>query len=90
MCARYAEVPFRPLLVEEARIEALRHDLRRRFGAQMSHEAVRVVTSVEPAFLDSAFTSISARCGSVDRYLAEVLLLSPSARAAMVSNLVVG
>jgi len=45
----------------QARVGALKADLQRRFGAQLSDEAVRVVTSVEPLFLEAAFEAIIAR-----------------------------
>jgi protein-tyrosine phosphatase len=64
----------------QARIAALRDDLYKRFGDGMSEEAIRVVTSVEPAFLQSAFDAIAHRYGDIDRYLQEVMLLTPAAR----------
>ncbi len=72
----------------EARVEALRKDLQRRFGAGITEEAIRVVTSVEPAFLASAFASIRERSGSLDAYLQQEMRLPPAARAGMLERLV--
>jgi protein-tyrosine phosphatase len=73
----------------EARVGALRADLQRRFGAAMSDEAVRVVTSVEPDFLESAFDAIRQRHGSTEAYLADVLNVTPEMREAIADRLVV-
>ena len=70
----------------EARIAALRQDLHKRFGGGMSEEAIRVVTSVEPAFLQSAFDAIDHRYESVDRYLQEVMQLTPEARLRLIAG----
>ncbi|MEY4783869.1 MAG: hypothetical protein RIR41_1804 [Pseudomonadota bacterium] len=72
----------------ESRVEALRQDLQRRFGAGITEDAIRVVTSVEPAFLASAFQGIRKRSGSVDAYLQQEMALPPAARAAMMVRLV--
>jgi protein tyrosine/serine phosphatase len=73
----------------QARVAALKEDLQRRFGAQMSDEAVQVVTSVEPVFLETAFDAIVARYGSVDSYLEEVLSVTPAVREALAERLVI-
>ena len=73
----------------EARVGALKADLQRRFGTAMSDEAVRIVTSVEPAFLESAFDAIKQRHGSIEAYLADVLDVSPDVRDAIAERLVV-
>jgi protein tyrosine/serine phosphatase len=72
-----------------ARVAALRRDLERRFGAPMSDEAVNVVVSVDPQFLQTAFDSVTERYGTVDVYLAEVLGVTPQVRDALVERLVV-
>jgi len=72
-----------------ARIAALRRDLEHRFGAPMSDEAVNVVVTVTPEFLQTAFDSVVERYGSVDTYLREVLGVAPQVRESLVSNLVV-
>jgi protein-tyrosine phosphatase len=73
----------------EARVGALRADLQRRFGAGMSDEAVRVVTSVEPDFLESAFDAIRQRHGSTEAYLTAVLNVTPEMREALADRLIV-
>jgi protein tyrosine/serine phosphatase len=71
-----------------ARVSALKHDLQRRFGASLSDEAVKVVTSVEPVFLQTAFDAITTRHGSVDAYLREVLGVTPQMLSALNERLV--
>jgi protein tyrosine/serine phosphatase len=66
----------------------LKHDLQRRFGASLSDEAVEVVTSVEPVFLQTAFDAMTTRHGSVDAYLREVLGVTPQMLAALNERLV--
>jgi protein-tyrosine phosphatase len=73
----------------EARVAVLKADLQRRFGATMSDEAVRVVTSVEPAFLESAFGAIRQRHGSISAYLEDVLGVTSQVREALIDRLVV-
>jgi protein tyrosine/serine phosphatase len=72
----------------EARVEAVRRDLNQRFAAQLSEEAVRVVTSVEAEYLDCAFNAISERFGSVDDYLSRGLQLTAAVREAIANNFV--
>jgi protein-tyrosine phosphatase len=72
-----------------ARVAALRRDLERRFGAPMSNEAVDVVVSVEPQFLQAAFDSVIAQHGSIDVYLADVLGVTAQVREALVERLVI-
>lgn len=71
----------------EKRVAALRSDLQRRFGAQMTEEGIRVVTSVEPVFLESAFTAIRQRYGTVNDYLEQVLGVTQAVRERLSSNL---
>jgi protein tyrosine/serine phosphatase len=73
----------------EARIGALKADLQRRFGAPLSDEAVRVVTSVEPIFLDSAFEAIQQRHGSTENYLVDALGITPEMREGLKARLIV-
>jgi hypothetical protein len=47
------------------------------------------VTSVEPAFLESAFDAIRQRHGSTEAYLADVLDVTPEVREALSDLLVV-
>ena len=72
----------------QARVGALKADLQRRFGAELSDEAVRVVTSVEPLFLEAAFEAIIARHGSVESYLEDVLSVTPAVRHALAARFV--
>ena len=72
-----------------ARVAALRRDLERRFGASLSDEAVNVVVSVDPQFLQTAFDAVTGRYGTVDVYLAEVLGVTPQVREALLERLVV-
>jgi protein tyrosine/serine phosphatase len=72
----------------DARIAVLRADLQRRFGAAMNEEAVRVLTSVEPLFLDSAFDAIKARHGTVSAYLEQVLGVTPALREQIAAQLI--
>jgi protein tyrosine/serine phosphatase len=74
---------------QAARIAALRRDLERRFGAPMSNEAVDVVVSVEPQFLQAAFDSVIAQYGSIDVYLADVLGVTAQVQEALIERLVV-
>ena len=145
MCGRYAEIPFRPALVElyrryfrslvltggpslvcctagkdrtgilvallhcalgvhrddifsdymltnvagnvDARIAALRGDLQLRFGAAMSDDAIRVVTSVEASFLQSAFDAIVERCGDLTSYVEKILGVTHEDRQELVARL---
>jgi protein tyrosine/serine phosphatase len=73
----------------ETRVGALKADLQRRFGAALSDEAVRIVTSVEPAVLESAFDAIRQPHGSTEAYLADVLDVTPAVREAPAERLVV-
>ncbi len=72
-----------------ARVAALRRDLERRFGASLSDEAVNVVVSVDPQFLQTAFDAATGRYGTLDVYLAEVLGVTAQVREALVERLVV-
>jgi protein-tyrosine phosphatase len=71
-----------------ARVETLRHGLERRLGATLSEDAVRVITCVEPVFLETAFAAIAARHGNLLTYLREVLGLTPAIREALAERLV--
>jgi protein-tyrosine phosphatase len=71
----------------EKRVAALRDDLQRRFGAQITEEGIRVVTSVEPVFLESAFRAIRQRHGTIDNYLEQVLGVTQAVRERLCSSL---
>jgi protein-tyrosine phosphatase len=72
----------------EARVDAIRADLNERFAARLEEDAIRVVTSVEPQYLDRSFNVITNRFGTVDNYLREVLKVTNPMRGAIEKNLV--
>ncbi|WP_296600336.1 tyrosine-protein phosphatase [Phenylobacterium sp.] len=49
-------------------------------GRRPSDEALRAWVQVYPEYLDAAFDEIRGRCGSIDRYLADVLGVDAEAR----------
>ena len=57
----------------EARIAAAADTVRRNFGPRMSDDAMRMLMSVQPEWLDIAFEAMRERHGSVEGYAAEVL-----------------
>jgi protein-tyrosine phosphatase len=71
----------------DARVAALRKDLDERFGGKLSEDAIRVVTSVEPQYLDAAFDAIVDRHGSIGKYLAESLGVTPAVRDQLTTRL---
>ena len=73
---------------QEARIDSLRGSIRMRCGAGLTEEAIRVVTGVEPEYLETAFQQIIERFGSVDSYAREVLYLDAKTRDGLIANLV--
>ena len=74
---------------QEARIDSLRDSIQKRFGAGLSEDAIRVVTSVEPEYLETAFSIIIERFGSVEAYAREVLCLDTKIRDGLFANLVI-
>ena len=75
---------------QEARIDSLRDSIRKRFGAGLTEEAVRVVTGVEPVFLETAFSAITEAYGSVEVYAREVLYVDTKMRDNLIAKLVIG
>ena len=73
----------------EGRIGVLRADLQRRFGAALTEDAVRVITSVEPAYLQRAFDAITARHGNLNAYFESVLGVTPALREQLAERLIV-
>lgn len=69
-----------------ARIAALRAGMA---GVGLSDGAMRVLTGVEPEYLDAAFAAIRERHGSVEGYAAQVLGAGPETVAALEQRLVV-
>ncbi len=53
----------------------------------MSEAAIDVVLAVRREYLDNAFAAIVARDGSLDAYLADVVGVTASRRAAIVDRL---
>lgn len=74
----------------EARIEAGAAHVRKGFGVSMDDAAVRVLMSVEAAFLETAFTVIHERHGSTQAYAREVLGVTPAMIDAIERNLIEG
>lgn len=70
-----------------ARVDALRQDLTKRFGP-LSDEAIRVVTTVEPSFLEAAFDAVREQNGSIERYFDQVLQAGPELRERIASRLI--
>ncbi len=70
------EVAARPERIAGARIW-----LERVHGGRPSDEACRVVISVHPSYLETAFSAIEARHGSIDAYLQDMLGMDPALRA---------
>ena len=71
----------------ERRIAAGAQSVRANFGREMQDDAVRMLMSVQPEFLHAAFGEMKARHGSVERYAAEVLGVTPEQIAAMEAQL---
>lgn len=72
----------------EQRIAAGAPHVRAAYGGDIADDAVRVLMTVEPAYLDAAFTAIDERSGSVDAYLRDTLAISDAQRAQIADNLV--
>ena len=70
------------------RVNAIRDDLNQRFGAQLDEAAIRVVTSVEPEYINYAFDAIVERVGSVEKYFSEVLHVTSTVRELIAGRLV--
>ncbi len=71
----------------EARIAAGAAPVRNSFGPDMTDDAVRVLMSVDSAFLETAFTQIDQHFGSLENYRANALGVSPDRRSAIMANL---
>lgn len=59
-----------------------------REGRPASEDAIRMVLSVQPEFLEAAFTAIAERYASLDAYLEDVIGLTPKRRADILHNLI--
>jgi protein-tyrosine phosphatase len=67
----------------EARVAAGAVTVRANFGQGMSDDAVRVLMSVHPDYLDTAFAAIEEAHGGVERYAEAVLGVTPAKRHGM-------
>lgn len=72
----------------EARIAAGGRVVRAVAGADVDDEVIRLLMSVEPEYLDTAFAAIRERHGSLDAYLAEALGLDAARRESLRARLV--
>ena len=57
------------------------------FGNKLSDAMVNAIMSVHPAYLDAAFAGIAERCGSVERYMRDMLGVTDTRRAAIAAQL---
>ena len=71
-----------------ARIDAGARHVRSGFGRDMDTDAVRVLMSVDPEFLDTAFGAIKSQHGSIAVYARDVLGVTPQMRDAIARNLI--
>jgi protein tyrosine/serine phosphatase len=74
----------------ERRIEAGGRLVRAHASVPLDDAAVRVVMSVEPAYLDTAFAAIRERHGSVEAYAEAMCGVTPVLREAMAAQLIEG
>jgi protein tyrosine/serine phosphatase len=68
-------------------IPAISEIMEKQVGRRPTPQAVRVAMSVEPAYLESAFTAIKAAHGSLDGYLSEALGVDGALRARIEARL---
>lgn len=62
--------------------------IRARYGREISDDAIRMLMSVNPAFLDAAMATVRRDHGDVASYAEAVLNLTPAMREAMVDRLI--
>jgi protein tyrosine/serine phosphatase len=72
----------------EERIAAGARVVRAAYGSEMTDDAVRVLMTVDPSYLDAAFDSIGERYGSVEIYMRDVLDVDTARRDAIIGKLV--
>ena len=72
----------------ERRIEAGARMVRAQAVTPLDDDTVRVVMSVEPTYLDTAFAAIRAHHGSFEAYAEDVCGVTPSLRETIASHLV--
>ena len=73
----------------EARIAAAAVSVRASFGPQMTDEALRMILSVQPEFLESAFAAMEREHGTLEAYAEAVLGADAALVARMEQRLVV-
>ena len=73
----------------EARIAAAAVSVRASFGPQMTDEALRMIMSVQPEFLESAFAAMEREHGTLEAYAEAVLGADAALVARMEQRLVV-
>ncbi len=73
----------------EARIAAGTRGLRQGMGKSLSDVALRVIMSVHPDYLTTAFAAMTERHGSVSAYMRDVLGVDDARRAAIKTRFVV-
>jgi protein-tyrosine phosphatase len=61
--------------------------MRRGVGEGLDDDAIRVMLSVRPEYLEAAFAAISEQHGSIDRYLEDVIEVTPARKAAIRAKL---
>lgn len=70
----------------ERRIAAGARHIRANYGEGISDPAIRVLMTVEPAYIEAAFTAIVERQGSLDDYLRSELGVTPRRREAIAAR----
>ncbi|MDZ3831122.1 MAG: tyrosine-protein phosphatase [Sphingopyxis sp.] len=63
--------------------------IRARYGREIADDAIRMLMSVNPAFLDAALATVRRDHGDVPSYAEAVLNVTPAMREAMIDKLVV-
>lgn len=73
----------------DERIAQGAQQIRARYGGEIKDDAIRMLMSVNPAYLDAALATVRRDHGDVPTYAEAVLNLTPEMREAMVDRLVV-
>ncbi len=71
----------------DARAEAFAYSVSHHFGHSPSEDVLRAALMVDHDYIDAMFRAISSHCGSVDRYIEQKLLISPSKRQSLAEGL---
>jgi protein-tyrosine phosphatase len=71
----------------EQRIAAGARHVRAGYSEALGDDAVRVLMTVDPAFIDAAFAAIADRSGSIEAYLGDVLGITPARRNSIAARL---